>query len=50
MGVCVDGCVLRREQMEQSEQPDGEQLTDRKGKRGPQPLSAKKLHTPNLPE
>ncbi|XP_034003029.1 semaphorin-5B isoform X1 [Trematomus bernacchii] len=29
--TCDDGCVLRREQMEQSEQPDGEQLTDRKG-------------------
>ncbi|KAI4796574.1 hypothetical protein KUCAC02_026894 [Chaenocephalus aceratus] len=29
--TCDDGCVLRREQMVQRKQPDGEQLTDRKG-------------------
>ncbi|KAK5860652.1 hypothetical protein PBY51_022113 [Eleginops maclovinus] len=29
--TCDEGCALRREQMVQREQPDGEQLTDRKG-------------------
>lgn len=47
--VCLDGCVARREQMVENEQPVGVHHTDRKGKRGlssasPRALSAKTAH------
>lgn len=47
--VCLDGCAARREQMVETEQPVGEQQTDRKGKSGlssasTRALSAKTAH------